>query len=297
MSNGSNGETAAETTVKKRPRALKILLWTAALAAATAFALPFGAAWALKTTVNNFGADFLGVDECRVKSIVLNPFGCRVSLKGLIVGKPAGGKYSHNLLEAENIVFDLSAGTVFSDTVLIEELTVEGFSLTCEKPLAAETNIDAVIEKLAGTESAETEEAPDKTEKPGEIFLAADKINIDGAKFRMIAGGVPVPLPPVTLKLENVGKKQKLTPVKFGVRLLMNFLNVFNRADLGEISKIAGTAGDAAMDAAGTGIEFAENAAGTLLDGAGTAVESAGNLGNAVLDFFGNESGEKTDKK
>lgn len=265
---------------------LQALIWTLLGIGVFCLAIWVGVAWTIRETINNFGAKILGVDQCRVEYVLLNPFGCHVELRGLLIGKPVSGNYSHNLLEAKKINFDLEVGSLLTDTIVIEDLTVEGLLMTYEKPLTAKTNINAIVDHLSSAEKAEAKkEVKNENDVPAkEIYIAAKHINIDGAQMWIAVSVAPVPMPPVTIKLDNVGTDSKLSPTMFGVRLLLNFLNLFNRVDLNAIGDAAGTAAGATLNAAGTA--------------AGATVDAATNAGKAVLNLFGaGDDDEKNDKK
>ena len=265
---------------------LQALIWTLLGIGVFCLAIWVGVAWTIRETINNFGAKILGVDQCRVEYVLLNPFGCHVELRGLLIGKPVSGNYSHNLLEAKEINFDLEVGSLLTDTIVIEDLTVEGLLMTYEKPLTAKTNINAIVDHLSSAEKAEAKkEVKNENDVPAkEIYIAAKHINIDGAQMWIAVSVAPVPMPPVTIKLDNVGTDSKLSPTMFGVRLLLNFLNLFNRVDLNAIGDAAGTAANATLNAAGTA--------------AGASVDAATNAGKAVLNLFGaGDDDEKNDKK
>lgn len=265
---------------------LQALIWTLWGIGVFCLAIWVGVAWTIRETINNFGAKILGVDQCRVEYVLLNPFGCHVELRGLLIGKPVSGNYSHNLLEAKKINFDLEVGSLLTDTIVIEDLTVEGLLMTYEKPLTAKTNINAIVDHLSSAEKAEAKkEVKNENDVPAkEIYIAAKHINIDGAQMWITVSVAPVPMPPITIKLDNVGTDSKLSPTMFGVRLLLNFLNLFNRVDLNAIGDAAGTAANATLNAAGTA--------------AGATVDVATNAGKAVLNLFGaGDDDEKNDKK
>ncbi len=265
---------------------LQALIWTLWGIGVFCLAIWVGVAWTIRETINNFGAKILGVDQCRVEYVLLNPFGCHVELHGLLIGKPVSGNYSHNLLEAKEINFDLEVGSLLTDTIVIEDLTVEGLLMTYEKPLTAKTNINAIVDHLSSAEKAEAKkEVKNENDVPAkEIYIAAKHINIDGAQMWIAVSVAPVPMPPITIKLDNVGTDSKLSPTMFGVRLLLNFLNLFNRVDLNAIGDEAGTAAGATLNAAGTA--------------AGATVDATTNAGRAVLNLFGaGDDDEKNDKK
>lgn len=265
---------------------LQALIWTLLGIGVFCLAIWVGVAWTIRETINNFGAKILGVDQCRVEYVLLNPFGCHVELRGLLIGKPVRGNYSHNLLEAKKINFDLEVGSLLTDTIVIEDLTVEGLLMTYEKPLTAKTNINAIVDHLSSAEKAEAKkEVKNENDVPAkEIYIAAKHINIDGAQMWIAVSVAPVPMPPITIKLDNVGTDSKLSPTMFGVRLLLNFLNLFNRVDLNAIGDAAGTAANATLNAAGTA--------------AGATVDATTNAGKAVLNLFGaGDDDEKNDKK
>ncbi len=275
---------------------LQALIWTLLGIGVFCLAIWVGVAWTIRETINNFGAKILGVDQCRVEYVLLNPFGCHVELRGLLIGKPVSGNYSHNLLEAKKINFDLEVGSLLTDTIVIEDLTVEGLLMTYEKPLTAKTNINAIVDHLSSAEKAEAKkEGKNENDVPAkEIYIAAKHINIDGAQMWIAVSVAPVPMPPVTIKLDNVGTDSKLSPTMFGVRLLLNFLNLF-RVDLNAIGDAAGTAANATLNATGTAANATLNAAGTA---AGATVDAATNAGKAVLNLFGaGDDDEKNDKK
>ncbi|MCR5183150.1 MAG: AsmA family protein [Opitutales bacterium] len=273
---------------------LQVSAWILLSALVIFFALTVAVAKTVHYTINNFAAGILGVDQCCVETVIINPFGGHVALHGFMIGKPTSGNYSHNLLESEVLNIDLSVRSLFTDTLLIEDLTVKGLSVTYEKPLTAPSNIDAIVAKLSSADDSSKKEAgesvPAEDEDSGssEFYIAADNIDIDGAQVWVAIGYAPVPMPPVTFKLTDVGKETKLSPAMFGTRMLLNFLNIFNR----DYAGMAGNAAGAAVDTVGNVATGTVNAVGNA---AGAAVDAGKNL----LNFFGSDKkdGENKDDK
>ncbi len=127
-------------------------------------------------------------------------------------------------------------------------------------------------EKFASKSDKKSDSAASEAD---EIFVGAKKFFIDSANIRMVISGVPLPIPPVTIDLENVGLDKDLTATEFGMLVAANFINVLNRIDYAELGNALGSA---------------------LGNGAGAVSETISDGVDEILDVFDDEEEDSEDE-
>ena len=141
----------------------------------------------------------------------------RASLQNLHVGNPEGFK-TDGLLDLGSISIRIDNSTLLSDTIVIQEILIDGLVLTFEKGLL-DNNLNAFIESLSSgkdeTSKPEADtQAPSDEGKPAKK-LVIEKLSITGSQMNLSVtgaaaltggGAIPIPLPPITLT--DLGKEK-----------------------------------------------------------------------------------------
>ncbi|MCD8298343.1 MAG: hypothetical protein LUD39_01095 [Opitutae bacterium] len=207
----------------------------------------------VKCALNKYGAEILQVDKFSVGSLSVNPFTQSLTMRNFVMGHPTtGGDFSEDMVTIDYLNAEVSLAESNGRTkVIIENFTVEGLTTTYEKPLNGKANFDVLLDNLtaASGNKDEAEDSDNNDEEEEEIYVGARRFLVDGATVRMIYSGVPTPLPPVTIDMQNVGIDEDITATEFGMRVAANFLNVLNRMDLSEIGDLLGSGTDSATGA------------------------------------------------
>lgn len=134
----------------------------------------------IKTAVNTFGPDLLGV-PVSLKDADVRPLSGRAHLKGLRVGNPEGFN-TPSLLEVDNVDVELDMLSLFTDTIHVRRAHIEKPRFTYEKG-DGRSNVSVVKDTLNADRKKEGQPPAGSTnapaaKKPGEK-KAEKKIIID----------------------------------------------------------------------------------------------------------------------
>ncbi len=219
-----------------------------------------------KRAINTTGAQILNVDKMHVGSVYINPFSLKMSMRDLVVGKPLEGSFSEDMIHMKRLSVKIS---IEGNKIIIDDLELKGLVATLEKPLSGKSNFEVLLDSVSSTAEEAQKQATESSgnEEPQEIYIGARKMFIDSANIRMIYAGVPTPLPPVTVNMENVGLDSDLSPTEFGMLVAANFLNAFNRIDYSGLGNSAVEGVDAGLDAGMEGVNTGINAVKGLFGG------------------------------
>ncbi len=231
----------------------------------------------IKTGVETVGSQVAGVDMSLEKAKV-NLLTGNVKLTGLVIGNPEGFK-TPSAMELGKFVVDLDMASLFTDTIVVKQIHIDGPQITYERGLKA-SNLGTLQDNLAGDKPKEEkpeEETPEKpkSDKPAKKVVIEDflfengKINVSITAL----GGkkLTVPLPPI--HLENIGKESDGASI---TEVVSEVLGAITGAVGEAVAASTGAAGDLAGDAAGAVGDLAGDAAGAVGDMGGAATEAAG---------------------
>ncbi len=225
----------------------------------------------VKTAVETAGPQVAGVEMSLEKARVYLLLG-DIKLKGLVIGNPEGFK-TPSLMELNELVIDIDMGSLFTDTIVIKEIHIDGPQITYERGLKT-SNLSALQENLAPDEEKPKKEKTDapkeKSDKPAkkvvidDFLLENGKVNISIA----IAGGKKLTVPMAPIHLKDIGKDSDGTSIT----------EIVNEV-LGAIMKSVGDAVAASGDLAGDALKgvggMAGDAAHGVTDMAGDATKGA----------------------
>ncbi len=227
----------------------------------------------IKTSVETIGPQVTGVDITLEKAGI-NLLSGNVKLKGLIIGNPEGFK-TPSLMELNQFVVDLDMGSLFTDTIVIKKIHIDGPQITYEQALRS-SNFSTLQKNLAPDKKAEDKEPEEKVAKKKKA--PAKKVVIEDFLFEngkvhisiTLAGGKKLTVPLATIHLEDIGKEADGASVT----------EVVNEV-FGAITKSVGQAVATSADFAG---DLAGDAGEMLKGGAGAATDAAKDVGGAATD-------------
>ena len=183
---------------KKRGFLLRCILFGAGLLFLFLFTLFLvGIIWVgplVKKAVETYGPEALGA-EVKVKDVSASVFGGTAEVDGLIIGNPKGYK-EPIAIDAEALKIRLRLRSLFSDTVVIEDILLKSPVITYEKRKGV-TNLTQLQENaLEWAKSLSSEDKPSK------------KVIIK--RFRLVDGTLRVKLPDlpaVPVRLADIERK------------------------------------------------------------------------------------------
>lgn len=141
--------------------------------------------------------------EVRLGSAKLLPFSGSGQLSELFVGNPAGFKTS-SAIKMSEIAVSLKPASLFSDTVVIDELKIQAPEITFEGSLSG-SNLSQIMNNIEGSATNETQ--PKSEKKSEKKFLVKDVV-IQGGKINLSAtllGGKAMTVPLPEVHLQNIG--------------------------------------------------------------------------------------------
>ncbi len=207
----------------------------------------------------------------------VRPLRGKAFLKGIHIGNPEGYK-TDGILDLDSIFIRVDRASLLSDTIIINEIAIRGLVVTYEKGLF-NSNLGALIESLSAGE-AESKEEKTEAEQPGKkviikkltIVDSKMRFSITGAAALTGGGGLPIPLPNITLT--DLGQeKEGLTFVQAIEHVLKAIAGAVGTAIVGS-GKLIGDGAKAVGDGAMAVGEGAVDAGKAVVDGVGDALNA-----------------------
>jgi hypothetical protein len=157
---------------------------------------------AIKTGVETIGPKVTKVDV-KLQSVSLSLLSGGGTIKGLVVGNPAGFKtpWAINVGEAS---LALAPKSLLSDKVIVKSIKVQGPEITYETNLK-NSNLSTIVANMQGAPGGGQKEPAQPTEAKPAKKLQVDEFLITGGKIHVavtaLAGGTAtVPLPDIHFK-------------------------------------------------------------------------------------------------
>jgi hypothetical protein len=168
--------------------------------------------------------------EVRLGSADLSPFSGSGSLNQLFVGNPDGYKTPF-AIQMGSVKVGVKIGSVFSDTVVVDEINIQDPEITLEGTLDG-NNLGKILDNLKGSGSTQEKQATAPAasgEKPAKKFIVKDlvlagaKVHINVSGFgKSVAKDVSIP----DLHLQNIGNAEGgVTPAQLCWQILQPTLN------------------------------------------------------------------------
>jgi uncharacterized protein involved in outer membrane biogenesis len=303
----------------------RILIGLAALVVVLLVVVMFFMGAVIKSGVETAGPKVLGV-PVQLDSARFYPLRGKIALGGLVIGNPEGYK-APSAFKLGRFRADVSVGSLFTDTIVVREILIEGPEITFEGSLKG-SNISALMKGIEERTGGKTprEEKPAKASDPGK---PAKKVIIDSFVFRGgrvnlsagLMGGKAVPLPLPPIELSGIGRdKGGASPTEAATQIMGAIMRAVTgvvlksaeilgkgAAALGDIAMqgavdaalkgagAAGAAGEGVLkgaEAAGAGLLKGAEEVGKLGEGAGSALGKVGEGAGAVVGEGGKAAAE-----
>ncbi|MHC4187624.1 MAG: DUF748 domain-containing protein, partial [Planctomycetota bacterium] len=151
---------------KKLKKILYIVLGAiAALIIVVILAITLFANTAIKKGVQIAGTKALGVNV-DVDSVNLSILRGRIAINNLVIDNPP--EYEHKkMLQLKNCVVDVDVGSLMSDTIHIEEITLDGMNFVLEQKSLTKNNIKDILNALPKSEPSDEPQQEEKEEGAG----------------------------------------------------------------------------------------------------------------------------------
>ncbi len=229
----------------------KILLFTlgtvVVLALLGYITLQFFLGSIVKAGVNKFGPAITQT-KVELKSASLSPLSGTGTLSGLTVGNPAGWT-SADAFHLGTVHIDMAPFSVFGDHIVINEIIIDQPEFTYETKIVSSNISDllANIEKSMGVQSANQPQA--KNGKP--LKLEVKHFVLRNGRVTLGVGGTAVTMPMPPVELTNVGTAEGgITPAQLSFAVMRSVTTSVVAASTGALTKMSGTSGAAAAEAA-----------------------------------------------
>jgi uncharacterized protein involved in outer membrane biogenesis len=214
----------------------------------------------VKTGVGTVGPRLTGASVL-VDDIDLSPLTGRGTIEGLVIGNPEGFQ-STRAFKLDLIRVRLSVPSLFSDTILIDEITVVGPEITYERGLSG-SNISVIRDNIEafgksgakGKENRPAGEEAGKNVQIGNFLIRDGSVRLSASLLKGEALTVPLP----EIQLKDLGKESGgATVAQVSAKIFRAINGAVVKAVAGsgnlagkgvkEIGKAAGEAGSKALE-------------------------------------------------
>lgn len=225
----------------------------------------------VKSTVHNIAPSILGTDV-KIESLDISIFSGSVDIEGVVVGPPEG--YECNIFDMAKFNIDLDFWSVFSDTIIINDITIQDPVVTYELK-GINSNIGKLMERFE--EEEEEEEIEEEKTEGKKVIIKHFKFS--GGKVKIASntlGGAALSIPLPTIELNGIGEKS------------------------GGVTAIEATGEIIYSIGKGVIVAVKDIAFGTtelVGDAAGAAVDAVGDVADTAIDFVGGLFGGDSDEE
>jgi hypothetical protein len=171
--------------------------------------------------------------EVRLGAADISPFSGSGALSQLFVGNPDGYKTPF-AIQMGSVKVGVKVGSVFSDTVVVDEINIQDPEITIEGTLDG-NNLKTILDNLKGSDSAQSQAASTpaapaatgaKTSKKfivKDLVLAGAKVHVNVSGFgKSVAQTVTIP----DIHLQNIGNGDGgATPAQLAMQVLKPVLD------------------------------------------------------------------------
>ncbi|MDP6525884.1 MAG: hypothetical protein QGH15_16835 [Kiritimatiellia bacterium] len=256
----------------------------------------------IKNAVETVGPGFTG-GEVTLADVSVKPLKGEAGLRGFVVGNPEGYK-TDKAFELGEVQVKVDLGSVTKDTIIINEIVIDGPEITYEKSLK-KSNIAQILDnvnKAAGVEEGGEEPEEEPAEKGEGKKVVIDHVIVKNARVRLstallMGKAVSIPLP--TIELEDIGKESEGTTFAEATSEILKAVLGSVTEAVSKSVELAGDAAKAVGDAAIKGADAALKGAGAAADaaakGAGAATDAAMKGAGAAADAATKGAGAAVD--
>jgi uncharacterized protein involved in outer membrane biogenesis len=236
---------------------------------------------AIKTAVEKSATKTLGVNVA-INNVSLSLLQGRVGIKGLVIDNPQGYQ-NKTLLQLADADVAVNIGSLMSDTVKINNITLDGTKLTIEQK-GLTNNLKQVIDNLPKTEK-ETEQQPSGKK------LEISKLEITGTAVTVKLLPVPGKVDNVTLNIDPIVMENLGTDSKLDAGILT--AKVLTAIATGVAKQGAGVLPDDMIKGMGDALGAAIDLTTVTTQQGQKILESTGEAGKGVLEGLGGLLGGK----
>ena len=225
--------------------------------------LEFWLGAAVKALINNTAPLVLKTDV-HVERVTARVFSGVFHIRNLRIGPPE--TFEANMFEMPELTVRLRPSSLFSDTIVIDEVTVRDPMLTYELK-GLNSNFSAL---LAPFEKEPSDKEP--AEKSPAKKVAIGHFLFTGAKCRLaIANGKGAVVPLPAIELSDIGKKNGGVTA---IEALFEILKSISTGTVNAVGNLIGAVGSAAVDAVTgittAGVNFASDGMNAIASGIGS---------------------------
>lgn len=248
----------------------------------------------VKTAVTTVGPQVAGV-PITVEDVEINPLKGSVRIQGLVVGNPDGFK-TPSAMELVDFQVLLKISSLFSDTVVVEQVLISGPQITYERGIR-DSNLGALQKNIAPADaqkapadapSAEEEEAPPTAEKsPGKKVVIDDFLMKDATVNVTLTalGGKKTSLKLPEIHLEGIGRDD-------GGASLANVIARVLESITGAVIEAAANSDEIALDTLKGAGGLLKDSGGKASDAAQDAADAAKGAADSIKKGLGNLLGK-----
>ena len=188
----------------------------------------------VKKAVNKFGTQIVGT-EVILKSFNLSPFTGSASIGGFTIANPTNYK-SPYLLSLGGVSVKLDVKSLFSDTIIINDIMIEKPVITYEMLSLTQNNIKQIQENITKNTASSTPKVSEekkqdnKAEKTSSKNIIIKKVTVKEGELKAVTaipgdeGLIDVKLPEITLTDIGAPKNNKK-----GENIVTSFVKILNK--------------------------------------------------------------------
>ena len=228
----------------------------------------------VKTTVNTVGTKIVGT-QVNLDGFRFSPFAGEAEVKGLSVANPEGYK-TQNLINLGRVFVKVNVPSLFSDTIVVDEVSVNGIALSYEMPDLSTSNVMQIQQNIAkNTSSRETpvaeeentkvkEETPAQTTSSKNVIIK--KVVVEGGALSALIPFQPeaLTLNMPAIEINGIGEQGNKMSIQESVTTLFNKI-LFNATSV--VTKYLTEAKNIINDAANKAIDEAKGKVGDEVGG------------------------------
>jgi hypothetical protein len=154
------------------------------------------------------GSSALGVDVA-VDSVKLSLMGAKFNANGLVVGNPEGYK-TESMFEMKKMLIDTSIGGIMGDTIVIDEIILDGMAVTLEQK-GLTNNIQQVLAGIKARSEKPDKPEEDDPDKPSKkIIIKRLLINEAAVKTNILMGEKTVGFTLAPIEMKDLGTDEPM---------------------------------------------------------------------------------------
>lgn len=223
----------------------------------------------VKAALETAGPKIAGV-PITVEHVRVRPLTGKIHIKGLIIGNPEGF-HTPSAMELGQFKANIKMGSLFTDTIVINEILIEAPEITYEKSLRS-SNLSTLQDNLAPNKTGEPaleEDAKKPKEKAADKKVIIEDFQLNDAKVHVTItalGGKKMTLPLPDIQMTDIGKDTGGTDIQ---EVISEIFNSITTAVGDAVTSSGAVAGDALKDAGGKLKDVGGDAAGSIKKGLG----------------------------